>query len=51
MNNLIDEEIAAKEELVRWLARKYETMVANPLTADGEIEEEFIEELKALGYL
>jgi arylsulfatase A-like enzyme len=51
VNNLIDEEIAAKEELVRWLARKYEAMTADPLTADSEIEEEYIEELKALGYL
>ncbi|MDH3402916.1 MAG: sulfatase-like hydrolase/transferase [Acidobacteriota bacterium] len=51
LNNLIGEEIAAKDELLRWMLRKYEAMAANPLAPGGEIEEEYLEELKALGYL
>jgi arylsulfatase A-like enzyme len=51
-NNLIDEESPAKDELLRWLVRKYEAMLQNPLAAGSEgIEKEYLEELEALGYL
>lgn len=50
--NLAGEEIPAKEDLVRWLAQKYEAMLADPLAAGSEeIEAEYLEELEALGYL
>jgi arylsulfatase A-like enzyme len=51
-DNLAGERSPESDELVRWLARKYEAMLADPLaTGSEEIEEEYLEELKALGYL
>lgn len=53
-DNLIDKEIPAKQELAAWLARKYETMVAEPLTTSSTgmaVEKEYVEQLRALGYI
>lgn len=51
LRNLIGEDLEAKEEILRWLTRKYESMIADPLAAADEIDDQFVEELKALGYL
>ena len=54
LRNLIGEGLPEEQELSGWLARKYQWMVENPLFEASEgvqIETEYIEELKALGYL
>mgnify|MGYP001812935820 CR=1 FL=1 len=53
-HNLIGTGLAEEEELSRWLAQKYQWMVENPLVESSnevQIEAEYVEELKALGYL
>ena len=53
-HNLIGTGLAEEEELSRWLAQKYQWMVENPLVESSDevqIESEYVEELKALGYL
>ncbi len=52
--NLIGTGLPQEQELSSWLARKYQWMVEHPLTGsleDVQIEPEYVEELKALGYL
>ncbi len=51
--NLVAEDSEEKERLVAWLVRKYESMQTGlPGSADEvRIDEEFVDELKALGYL
>jgi hypothetical protein len=54
LDNLIGTGLPVEQELASWLARKYQWMVENPLAEAPEgvqIEAEYIEELKALGYL
>ena len=54
LENLIGTGLPEERELSSWLARKYQFMVEHPLTTDPEgvqIESEYVEELKALGYL
>jgi choline-sulfatase len=51
LNNLVGEDLEAKDELRRWLARKYQGLLGDPLAPAGQIEGEYVEELKALGYL
>ena len=52
--NLVGTGLEIEKKLAGWLTQKYEWMRANPLVgtpADPKIDEEFIDELKALGYL
>lgn len=52
--NLVGTGLEVEKKLAGWLTQKYEWMRANPLVgapADPQIDKEFIEELKALGYL
>jgi arylsulfatase len=52
--NLIGTGLPEEQELSNWLARKYQWMVDHPLVDSPEgvqIEEEYVEELEALGYL
>jgi arylsulfatase A-like enzyme len=54
LDNLIGTGQPEEDELAGWLARKYQWMVEHPLSEspDGvQIESEYVEELKALGYL
>ena len=54
LRNLVGQGLPEEQELSGWLARKYQWMVENPLFEAPEgvqIETEYIEELKALGYL
>jgi hypothetical protein len=52
--NLIGTGLEVEKKLAGWLTRKYEWMRAHPLVGtpeDPKIEEEFVQELEALGYL
>ena len=52
--NLVGTGLDIEKNLAGWLTQKYEWMRANPLVgtpADPKIDAQFIEELKALGYL
>ena len=54
LDNLIGTGRPEEERLAGWLARKYQWMVEHPLTGsldEVQIESEYVEELKALGYL
>ena len=54
LENLIGTGLPEERELAEWLARKYEWMVERPLSESPggvQIEAEYVEELKALGYL
>ena len=53
MNDLAAEDLPEKERMARWLAGKYESMLKSPLADSGEVEidEKYLEELRALGYL
>ncbi len=54
LENLIGTGLPAERELAEWLARKYQWMVEHPLSESPggvQIEAEYVEELKALGYL
>ncbi len=52
LENMIETDLAEKQRMAEWLARKYEEMSTNSL-GDREtgVQEEFVEELRALGYL
>ncbi len=53
-NNLAGQGSDAERRLARWLARKYSAMSEQPLpgaTGGVELDQEFVEELQALGYL
>jgi arylsulfatase A-like enzyme len=53
-HNLLGSGLPEEEELSKWLAQKYQWMVENPLVESSDevqIESEYVEELKALGYL
>ncbi len=52
--NLVGSGLEVEKQLAGWLTKKYEWMRTHPLVGtpvDPQIDEEFIEELKALGYL
>lgn len=52
--NLVGTGLEVEKKLAGWLTQKYEWMRSNPLygtPTDPQIDEQFIEELKALGYL
>ena len=53
LRNLVARETPERERMASWLARKYESMLQEPLNVEGdeEIDEEHLDELKALGYL
>ena len=54
LENLIGTGLPEERELAEWLARKYQWMVEHPLSEPPggvKIESEYVEELKALGYL
>ena len=53
MNDLAAGESPEKERMARWLAGKYESMLSSPLTDRDEVEidEKYLDELRALGYL
>ena len=52
VNNLVNESSTEKDRMANWLASKYEEMTTSMSgEADAQVQEEFVDELRALGYL